>query len=201
MMTEIRIDPESTALLLMDLNPPEHGEGEAGLAWRRTLSVIQALVAAARQHGLLVVHLRRAQRTDSTNADEMQHRPDDAVTAAADAADRPALPPPLLGEPVVDTADCLTLQRIHLERILVSGGISALLLAGYLDEVDFSHALGLILEGGYRCLPVGDACLCPQPRPWQTVLHMPMEADDAGTTVVDSAEVLATLRATSAVLT
>jgi len=96
MMTEIRIDPESTALLLMDLNPPEHGEGEAGLAWRQTLSVIQALVAAARQNGLLVVHLRRAQRADSTSADEMQRRPDDAVTAAADAADRPALPPPCL---------------------------------------------------------------------------------------------------------
>lgn len=195
-MTEIRIDPASTALLLMDVHPPEHDQGTDSLAWRRSLTVIEALLAAARQRGLLVVHAREASGTDCPEAVNRPVTQGPTSGTTHDGSVHRGLPPPILGEPVVDAADCPSLQQTQLERILVSGGIRALLLAGHTNVVHVSNVLGAVLEGGYRCLLVGDACHCPHSRHGNSALHMLMDADDAGTTVVGCDEVLAALHST-----
>lgn len=195
-MTEIRIDPASTALLLMDFHPPEQGQGTDGLAWRRSLTVIEALLAAARQHGLLVVHARKASGTDSHEAVNRPVTQGPTSGTTPDGSAHTGLPPPILGEPVVDAADWPSLQQTQLERILVSGGIRALLLAGHTGAVHVSHVLGAVLEGGYRCLLVGDACHCPHSRHGNSALHMLMDAGDSDTTVVDCDEVLTALHST-----
>lgn len=188
-MPQITIDPAITALLLMDVTPYEDGLFTHSPAWQQSVKVLPALLAAARRQGLLVVHARATGDPLASHPHGLHQTP-----SSADASAGLTLPPPMLGEPVVDTAECPSLQRKQLERILVSGGIRSLVLAGLTDAVHVDHVLAPLLEGGYRCLLVRDLCICPEPAASGSTLELLMGKMDGRAMVADSAEILAALR-------
>lgn len=195
-MPQITIGPAISALLLMDARPTEGDRIADGLYGDPSILALKALLAAARRRGLLVVHARPTDATPPQTGRLGRTWRADAATA-----DDPGMPPPLLSEPVVDTDDCPSLQRTQLERILVSGGIRTVVLAGRTNALHLAHVLGPVLEGKHRCLLVDDTCPDPEPKPRGSALKRFMDEMDGRAMAVASSEVLAALGAPEGAMT
>ncbi len=183
----------TTALLVIDMQrdfcAPGGYADQAGLdvsLLRAPIPVIQRLLAAAREHGLLVIHTREGHRADLSDLTESKRLR--AANAGAAIGTQGPLGrllvrgeyghdlidelQPLTGEPVVDKPGYSAFASTDLELLLRNRGITALVLSGVTTEVCVSSTLRDAVERGYACTLVSDACASPYPELHAAALAM-----------------------------
>lgn len=175
----LRLDPRSTALLVIDMQrdfcAPGGYAAHAGMDVSRLASPVPAirrLLDAARAAGLLIVHTREGHRADLSDCPPVKLERSAAAGAAIgspgplgrllvrgeaghDIVDELR---PEAGEPVIDKPGYGAFHQTDLAQILNSRGITALLLCGVTTEVCVHSTLREAVDRGFRCLTVGDAC-------------------------------------------
>lgn len=187
------LHPANGALLLIDMQrdfcaPGGYAE-QAGLDIQRLRAPIpaqQALLAAARSCGLLVVHTREGHRSDLSDLPDWKRRRAERSGAPIgqsgpmgrllirgepghDLIDELQ---PLDGEPVIDKPGYSAFAHTDLELLLRNRGVSCLLIAGVTTEVCVSSTLRAGIDLGFSCLTVSDACASPHPELHAAALQM-----------------------------
>lgn len=174
----VAIDPDRTALLLIDmqrdfLEPGGFGEALGNDVSRLSAAIgpCAAVLEAWRHHRLMVVHTREGHRPDLSDcppAKRLRGAPGrrigdpgpmgrilvrgepghDLVPALATAP----------GEPVIDKPGKGAFFATDLDLILRNRGIEALLVGGVTTEVCVSTTVREANDRGYRCVVLGDCC-------------------------------------------
>ncbi|MEN6585371.1 MAG: isochorismatase family cysteine hydrolase [Sulfuricella sp.] len=203
-----------TALLIIDMQRDflAH-DGYAALAGldvdalRRAIPAAQALLDAARQRGMLVVHTREGHRPDLSDC------PPAKMARSRAAGAEIGSPGPLgrllvrgefghdiidelrpqPGEPIVDKPGYGAFHQTDLAHILETRGIRQLVIAGVTTEVCVHSTLREAVDRGYRCTLVGDACASAYPHLHQAALEMVAVEGGIFGKVADSARMLAEL--------
>lgn len=183
----------TTALLVIDMQrdfcAPGGYADQAGLdvsRLRAPIPVLQRLLAAARELGLLVIHTREGHRADLSDLTESKRLR--AVHAGAPIGTEGPLGrllvrgeyghdlidelQPQTGEPVVDKPGYSAFASTDLDLLLRNRGITALVLTGVTTEVCVSSTLRDAVERGYACTLVSDACASPYPELHTAALAM-----------------------------
>jgi nicotinamidase-related amidase len=172
------IDPARTALVIIDmqrdfLEPGGFGQslGNDVALLAAAIAPCQALLARARQRGMLVVHTREGHRPDMADAPHAKVsrgapslRIGDAgpmgrilIRGEAGHAIIDALAP-ATGEPVIDKPGKGAFFATDLHAILQYRGIDALVVCGVTTEVCVHTTVREANDRGYRCIVPGDAC-------------------------------------------
>jgi nicotinamidase-related amidase len=183
----------TTALLVIDMQRDFCAPGGyadlAGLdvsLLRAPIPVLQRLLAAARELGLLVIHTREGHRADLSDLTECKRMR--AANAGAAIGTQGPLGrllvrgeyghdlidelQPLTGEPVVDKPGYSAFASTDLDLLLRNRGIKALVVTGVTTEVCVSSTLRDAVERGYACTLVSDACASPYPELHAAALAM-----------------------------
>ena len=183
----------TTALLVIDMQRDFCAPGGyadlAGLEvslLRAPIPVLQRLLAAARELGLLVIHTREGHRADLSDLTECKRLR--AANAGAAIGTQGPLGrllvrgeyghdlidelQPLTGEPVVDKPGYSAFASTDLDLLLRNRGITALVITGVTTEVCVSSTLRDAVERGYACTLVSDACASPYPELHAAALAM-----------------------------
>lgn len=210
----IRINPVDTALIIIDMQrdflDPGGYAASAGLdvnALRQPIPAIQALLTAARQFGMLVVHTREGHRSDLSDCP-----PAKLARSRAAGAEIGSPGPlgrllvrgdyghdiidelkPVPGEPVVDKPGYGAFHQTGLSHILETRGISQLIITGVTTEVCVHSTLREAVDRGYRCVLAGDACASAYPHLHQAALEMVAVEGGIFGRVLNSIELLAEL--------
>ncbi|HVV53087.1 MAG TPA: isochorismatase family cysteine hydrolase [Polyangia bacterium] len=174
----IAVDPARTALVLIDmqrdfLEPGGFGEtlGNDVSLLVKAVAPAQALLAAARRAGMLIVHTREGHRPDLADAPpaKLERGAPTARIGAPGPMGRilirgeaghdiiPALRPEP-GEPVVDKPGKGAFYATDLEAILHNRGIENLIVGGVTTEVCVHTTVREANDRGYRCVVAADAC-------------------------------------------
>lgn len=182
-----------TALLIIDMQrdfcDPRGYAAQAGMdvsVLRRPIPVIQALRAAARAHGLLVIYTREGHRPDGSDCHPEKLRRSQRAgapigspgpmgrllvrgEAGHDMVDelRPAP-----GEPVVDKPGYGAFYQTDLELLLRSRGIARLVLTGVTTDVCVHSTLREAIDRGFACTTVADGCAAGDPQLHGAALRM-----------------------------
>lgn len=211
-----RLESSRCALLLIDMQrdfcAPGGYADQAGLDITRLRAPIvaqQALLAAARACGMLVVHTREGHRPDLSDLPDWKRQ----------RAERSGAPightgplgrllirgeyghglvdelQPAAGEPVIDKPGYSAFAFTDLELLLRCRGISCLLLAGVTTEVCVSSTLRSAIDLGFACLTISDACASPHPELHRAALQMIAVEGGVFGQVISSAELLQQLEA------
>lgn len=184
---------ESTALIIIDMQRDFCDSGgyaaKAGLDVQQLSSVIskiQALLHAARQAGLLVIHTREGHlpdlsdchpaklvRSESAGAPIGQKGPMGRLLIRGeyghDIIDELK---PLDGEIIVDKPGYGAFYRTYLETLLEQHGIRRIILCGVTTEVCVHSTLREAVDRGYQCITVGDASAASNPELQQAALDI-----------------------------
>ncbi|HVW63444.1 MAG TPA: isochorismatase family cysteine hydrolase [Nitrosospira sp.] len=184
---------ESTALIIIDMQRDFCNRGgyaaNAGLDVERLSSVIEkirALLDAARQAGLLVVHTREGHLPDLSDchpAKLLRSRLAGAPIGQKGPMGRLLIRgeyghdiidelKPLDGEIVIDKPGYGAFYGTHLETLLEQHGIRRIILCGVTTEVCVHSTLREAVDRGYRCVTVGDASAASNPELQQAALDM-----------------------------
>jgi nicotinamidase-related amidase len=176
--TPIEVDPGSTALLVIDMQRDFLEPGGFGAALgndvgelARVVAPCRALIAAARDAGLLVIHTREGHRPDLADAPRAKvergrpglrigdRGPMGRILIRGEAGHEivPELAP-IPGEPVIDKPGKGAFYQTDLELMLRNRGIEALLVAGVTTEVCVHTTVREANDRGFRCVVVGDCC-------------------------------------------
>ena len=175
----LALQPERAALLLIDMQrdfcaPGGYAE-HAGLDIQRLRAPIaaqQALLAAARASGMLVVHTREGHRPDLSDLPAWKRIRSERSGAPIGSAgplgrllvrgeyghDLIDELQPHAGEPVIDKPGYCAFAATDLELILRTRGIDSLIITGVTTEVCVSSTLRSAIDRGFNCLTVRDAC-------------------------------------------
>jgi nicotinamidase-related amidase len=174
----LSVDFARTALILIDMQRDFLEPGGFGAALGNDVSRLmaavgpcQAMLAAARQARLLVIHTREGHRPDLSDAPPAKVNrgaPDKRIGAAGPMGRIlirgepghdivPALAPEQ-GEPVIDKPGKGAFYQTDLDLMLRNRGIETLLVAGVTTEVCVHTTVREANDRGYRCLVLGDAC-------------------------------------------
>ena len=174
----VTIDLDRTALVVIDMQRDFLEPGGFGAALgndvsklARAVGPIAALLAFARNNGLLVVHTREGHRPDLADAPPLKvERGDPALRiGACGPMGRilirgepghdiiPALAP-TEGEPVVDKPGKGAFYETDLALILGNRRIETLIVCGVTTEVCVHTTVREANDRGFRCLVPGDAC-------------------------------------------
>lgn len=177
------LDTEHTALLIIDMQRDFIEEGGFGQSLGNDVSLLnaaiapcQAVLAAARAHGMLVIHTREGHRPDMTDAYQAkvyrgspQLRIGDSgpmgrilIRGEAGHDIIPALSP-LQGEPIIDKPGKGSFYATDLELILRNRKIDALIVCGVTTEVCVHTTVREANDRGFRCLIPGDCCASYNP--------------------------------------
>jgi nicotinamidase-related amidase len=180
----LSVDFARTALILIDMQRDFLEPGGFGAALGNDVSLLmsavgpcQAILAAARQARLLVIHTREGHRPDLSDAPPAKvdrGAPDKRIGAAGPMGRIlirgevghdivPALAPEP-DEPVIDKPGKGAFYQTDLELMLRNRGIETLLVAGVTTEVCVHATVREANDRGYRCLVMGDACASYFPR-------------------------------------
>ncbi len=187
------LHPANCALLMIDMQrdfcAPGGYADQAGLDIQRLRAPIpaqQALLAAVRRAGMLVLHTREGHRPDLTDLPHWKR-------IRAERSGAPIGQPgpmgrllirgehghdlidelqPRAGEPVIDKPGYSAFAHTDLEFLLRNRGISCLMLAGVTTEVCVSSTLRAGIDLGFCCLTVSDACASPYPELHAAALQM-----------------------------
>ncbi len=167
-----------TALVIIDmqrdfLEPGGFGEtlGNDVSLLQSAVAPCQALLAAARQAGLLVIHTREGHAPDLSDAPPSKIERGAPNSRIGDAGPMgrilirgerghdivPALYP-LPGEVVIDKPGKGAFYATDLQQVLERHGIADLLVCGVTTEVCVNTTVREANDRGYRCLVVADAC-------------------------------------------
>ncbi len=174
----IEVDFARTALIIIDmqrdfLEPGGFGEtlGNDVSLLHAAVAPCRAVLAAAREHGLLVIHTREGHRPDLSDAPPAKvERGSPSMRIGApgpmgrilirgepghDIID--ALYP-IPGEPVIDKPGKGAFYQTDLEVMLQGRSIQNLLVCGVTTEVCVNTTVREANDRGYRCVVLGDCC-------------------------------------------
>jgi biuret amidohydrolase len=172
------IDLARTALIIIDMQRDFLEAGGFGAALGNDVSLLKAAVgpcravlAAARELGLLVIHTREGHRPDLSDAPRHKLERGDPATRIG------ALGPmgrilvrgepghdiipelyPKGGEPVIDKPGKGAFYQTDLDLMLRNRGIEALLVGGVTTEVCVNTTVREANDRGYRCIVLADCC-------------------------------------------
>jgi len=175
---EVSIDLGRTALLIIDMQRDFLEPGGFGAALGNDVSRLQAAVgpcqaalAAAREHGMLVIHTREGHRPDLTDAPRLKvERGDPALRIGAPGPmgrilvrgepghDIIAALYPRPGEPVIDKPGKGAFYQTDIDLMLRNRGIETLLVCGVTTEVCVNTTVREANDRGYRCVVLADCC-------------------------------------------
>lgn len=188
----IAIDPRRTALLMIDmqrdfLEPGGFGEALGNDVARLAAAVppAKALLAAARELGLLVIHTREGHRPDLSDAPRAKIERGQPGRRIGDRGPMgrilvrgepghdliPELGP-RPGEPVVDKPGKGAFYATDLETILRGREIEDLIVGGVTTEVCVHTTVREANDRGYRCIVAADACASYFPELHEVALRM-----------------------------
>jgi biuret amidohydrolase len=138
---------------------------------RRTIEPTRALLRAARESGLYVIHTREGHRPDLSDLPPSKKARGRLATGIGDVGPmgrvlvrgepgHDIIPElyPVEGEPVVDKPGKGAFYGTDLDAILRNRGISQLLVCGVTTEVCVSTTVREANDRGYDCLVVEDCC-------------------------------------------
>jgi nicotinamidase-related amidase len=175
---EVSIDLDRTALLIIDmqrdfLEPGGFGEALGNDVSRLQAAVgpCQAVLAAARDLGLLVIHTREGHRPDLSDAPRLKvERGDPALRIGAPGPmgrilvrgepghDIIAALYPQPDEPVIDKPGKGAFYQTDLDLMLRNRSIETLLVCGVTTEVCVNTTVREANDRGYRCVVLADCC-------------------------------------------
>jgi len=174
----ISIEPDTTAVVVIDMQRDFLEPGGFGESLGNDVSLLaaaivpcQALLAAARARGMLVIHTREGHRPDLSDA------PRSKVERGAPQLRIGAVGPmgrilirgepghdivpelyPRSGEPVIDKPGKGAFYATDLHSILRNRGIESLIICGVTTEVCVHTTVREANDRGYRCIVPGDCC-------------------------------------------
>jgi nicotinamidase-related amidase len=176
--TALSIDLARTALVIIDMQRDFLEPGGFGAALgndvtrlRVAVAPCRAVLAAARAHGLLVIHTREGHRPDLSDAPRLKvERGDPALRIGAPGPmgrilvrgepghDIIAELYPAAGEPVIDKPGKGAFYQTDLDLMLRNRGIETLLVGGVTTEVCVNTTVREANDRGYRCVVLADCC-------------------------------------------
>lgn len=174
----LQLEPARTALLIIDMQrdfvePGGFGEtlGNDVSLLRDCIEPCRQVLAAARAHGLLVIHTREGHRPDLSDAHMQKIQRGNPVLRIGDPgpmgrilirgeAGHDIIPElyPAAGEPVIDKPGKGAFYQTDLELILQKRGIGTLLVCGVTTEVCVHTTVREANDRGLRCVVLGDCC-------------------------------------------
>ena len=175
---DFEFDPETTALVIIDmqrdfLEPGGFGEalGNDVSLLRRTIEPTRALLAAFRAAGMMVIHTREGHEpelSDLTPAKKRRGRfpvtigdpgPMGRILVRGETG-HDIIPElyPLDGEPVIDKPGKGAFHATDLEEILRNWGMEKLVVCGVTTEVCVHTTVREANDRGFDCLVVEDCC-------------------------------------------
>jgi nicotinamidase-related amidase len=174
----ISVDLDRTALLIIDmqrdfLEPGGFGEtqGNDVSLLQAAVKPLQAVLAAARAAGMLVIHTREGHRPDLSDAPPAKLERGSPSMRIGDVgpmgrilirgeAGHDIVPElyPIEGEPVIDKPGKGAFYQTDLESLLRNRAIENLLVAGVTTEVCVNTTVREANDRGYRCVVLGDCC-------------------------------------------
>jgi biuret amidohydrolase len=174
----ISVELDRTALVIIDmqrdfLEPGGFGEALGNDVSRLQAAVkpLKAVLAAARDAGMLVIHTREGHRPDLSDAPPAKIERGAPSKRIGDEGPMgrilvrgepghdivPELYP-VDGEPVIDKPGKGAFYQTDLESMLRHCGIENLLVAGVTTEVCVNTTVREANDRGYRCIVLGDCC-------------------------------------------
>ena len=210
----ISVELARTALLIIDmqrdfLEPGGFGEtlGNDVTRLQAAVKPLQAVLAAVRAAGLLVIHTREGHRPDLSDAPPAKvERGSPSLRIGAPGPmgrilirgepGHDIVPElyPIDGEPVIDKPGKGAFYQTDLESMLKNRAIKNLLVAGVTTEVCVNTTVREANDRGYRCIVLGDCCASYFPEFHEIGLKMIKAQGGIFGWVSDSATVLAALR-------
>jgi len=174
----IELEWRRTALIIIDMQRDFIEPGGFGSSLgndvsklQRAIAPCQGLLAAARQHGLMVIHTREGHRPDLSDAHPAKvARGDPSVRIGAmgpmgrilirgePGHDIIEALYPASGEVVIDKPGKGAFYQTDLELLLTTAGIDTLLVCGVTTEVCVHTTIREGNDRGYRCIAVADCC-------------------------------------------
>jgi nicotinamidase-related amidase len=174
----ISVEPSRTALVIIDmqrdfLEPGGFGEtlGNDVSRLQAAVKPLQAVLAAAREAGMLVIHTREGHRPDLSDAPPAKvergapsKRIGDKgpmgriLIRGEEGHDIVAALYPIEGEPVIDKPGKGAFYQTDLESMLRNCAIENLLVAGVTTEVCVNTTVREANDRGYRCIVLSDCC-------------------------------------------
>jgi nicotinamidase-related amidase len=212
--TPIAVDPGRCALVIIDmqrdfLEPGGFGEalGNDVSQLRKIVAPLHALLGAARDAGITVIHTREGHRPDMTDAPRAKV---ERGTPSMRIGDRgpmgrilirgevghdiiPELYP-VAGEPVLDKPGKGAFYQTDLDLMLRNRGVETLLVCGVTTEVCVHTTVRDANDRGYRCIVVGDCCGSYFPEFHEVGLRMIAAQGGIFGWVADSGTVIGALR-------
>ena len=176
--TPLSIEVARTALIIIDMQRDFLEPGGFGAALGNDVSKlkaavepIRAVLAAARDANLLIIHTREGHRPDLSDAPPIKvERGDPALRIGAPGPmgrilvrgepghDIIAELYPLAGEPVIDKPGKGAFYQTDLELMLKNRGIETLLVCGVTTEVCVNTTVREANDRGFRCVVLADCC-------------------------------------------
>jgi nicotinamidase-related amidase len=208
------LDPGTAALLMIDfqrdfVEPGGFGEalGNDVSRLRRAVAPARRVLAAARAHGLLVIHTREGHRPDLTDCPPAKKARGRLRVGIGDTGpmgrilvrgerghDIVAELSPEPGEPVLDKPGKGAFHATDLENILRNRGIRQLVVCGVTTEVCVSTTVREANDRGYECLVLEDCVASYFPDLHRAALRMVTAQGGIFGWVADSRRLLRALR-------
>lgn len=174
----ISVELDRTALIIIDmqrdfLEPGGFGEtlGNDVSRLQAAVKPLQAVLAAARAAGLLVIHTREGHRSDLSDAPPAKVERGAPSARIGDKgpmgrilirgeAGHDIVPElyPVEGEPVIDKPGKGAFYQTDLELTLRNCGIENLIVTGVTTEVCVNTTVREANDRGYRCIVLSDCC-------------------------------------------
>lgn len=175
---DFEFDPETTALVIIDmqrdfLEPGGFGEalGNDVSLLRRTIEPTRALLAAFRAAGMMVIHTREGHEPELSDLTPAKKRRGRFPVTIGDAGPmgrilvrgetgHDIIPElyPIDGEPVIDKPGKGAFHATGLEEILRNWGMEKLVVCGVTTEVCVHTTVREANDRGFDCLVVEDCC-------------------------------------------
>jgi nicotinamidase-related amidase len=209
----LSVDPAHTAIVMIDMQRDFLEPGGFGASLGNdvrplaaAIAPCAALLAAARAHGLLVLHTREGHRPDLSDAPQakLARGPPGARIGAQGPMGRilirgepghdivPALYP-RAGEPVIDKPGKGAFFATDLHTVLQNRAIENLIVCGVTTEVCVHTTVCEANDRGYRCIVPADCCASYFPEFHEIALRMIKAQGGIFGWVSDSRRVLAAL--------
>jgi len=209
----IEIDPAQTAVVIIDMQRDFLQPGGFGESLGNDISLLtaavepcRALLAAARRHGVLVIHTREGHRPDMLDAPRAKVERGTPSTRIGDPgpmgrilirgeAGHDLIPElyPEPGEAVIDKPGKGAFYATDLHTILRNRGIKDLIVCGVTTEVCVHTTVREANDRGYRCIVPGDCCASYFPEFHEVGLRMIKAQGGIFGWVTDSGRILAAL--------
>jgi biuret amidohydrolase len=174
----LTVDLDAAALVIIDMQRDFLEPGGFGAALGNDVSRLQAAVApcqavlsAARRHGMLVIHTREGHRPDLSDAPPhkvVRGDPKNRIGARGPMGrilvrgepGHDIIPElyPLTTEPVIDKPGKGAFYQTDIELMLRNRGIDTLFVAGVTTEVCVNTTVREANDRGFRCVVLSDCC-------------------------------------------